>query len=161
MSDATANVQRGWKSCPTDLGALWVPSGWIEKSVGSIATAYVGKERPSSEFRENIVLSVSESVGSLVDDSFAAVSEALRMEPWSHVISVSPWSRGIFRRRMQFIYEHDGFTVAVSKYTATSLRGRIDLTCSAGFERYYDLSRIFDDIATFSPLEGADVDNLA
>ncbi|MBF4624112.1 hypothetical protein [Clavibacter sp. VKM Ac-2872] len=160
MSDETANMQRGWKSCPSAIGAIWVPSGWTEESVGNAATAYVGKERPSTEFRENIVLSVIDSAGSLVDDSSAAVSEALRMEPWSHVISVSPWSHGIFRRRMQFIYEHDGFSVAVSKFTATSSRGRIDLTCSAGFERYYDLSRVFDEIATFSPLEGADVDNL-
>lgn len=161
MSEATAGMQRGWKSCSSVIGELWVPSSWTERPAGTMATAYVGQERSGTESREGIVLSITDSAGSLVEDSSAALADALEMDAWSHVFSVSTWSRGVFRRRMQFVYERGALTVAVSRFTATTTRGRIDLTCSAGFERQYDAFRLFDDIAAFSPLEGAGVDAVA
>jgi len=79
------------------------------------------------------------------------------MEPWSHVLSINPWDEGRFQRRMQFIYEVGGDTVAVSKFTASFDTRRIDLTCSSGFDSYPEITDIFDAIAIHSPLEELDL----
>jgi hypothetical protein len=144
-----------WRVRETAIGGLHVPAHWIDDDrTGAIAVVRPGSPtNPNATFHENAVLSVVESAGDLVTDSSNAIAEARAMVPWSHVVSVTPWPQGPFDRRMQFLYEYDGVTVAVTKFTGTQGSRRIDLTCSAGFDAYPVLTGTFDSIAAGSTLE--------
>jgi len=154
-ADHDEHTTTGWRTRSTAVGALEVPSQWIDDD-RSGAVAVVRPEtsiNPNGSFRENAVLSVVDSAGDIVADSSNAIAEARAMVPWSHVVSVTPWPRGPFGRRMQFLYEYEGTMVAVTKFTGTAGGKRVDLTCSAGLDAYPSLVRTFDSIATFSTLE--------
>lgn len=145
----------GWRTRATAAGGFRIPAEWIDDDRTG-ALAVVRPEvaaNPNGTFRENAVLSVVESAGDIVADSSNAIAEARAMLPWSHVVSVTPWPEGPFDRRMQFLYEYEGVTVAVTKFTGTTRGGRIDLTCSAGLDTYPVLIGTFDSIAALSPLE--------
>lgn len=145
----------GWRTRDTPIGRLRVPASWIDDDrIGALAVVRPETSiSPNRSFHENAVLSVVGSAGDLVADSSNAIAEARAMTPWSHVVSVTPWADGLFGRRMQFLYEHDGVTVAVTKFTGTQGTSRIDLTCSAGLDSYPALMHTFDAIATRSALE--------
>ncbi|WIB78754.1 hypothetical protein DEJ28_06575 [Curtobacterium sp. MCPF17_002] len=145
----------GWRVRETSIGGLHVPADWIDDDrTGALAVVRPGPSAdPDVAFRENAVLSVVESAGDIVADSSNAIAEARAMMPWSHVVSVTPWPQGPFDRRMQFLYEYDGVTVAVTKFTGTKGGSRIDLTCSAGLDAYAALVGTFDSIAVLSTLE--------
>jgi|GEM_PF-6274612 len=145
----------GWRTRATAAGALRVPSQWIDDDrTGAVAVVRPETPvNPNGTFRENAVLSVVESAGDIVADSSNAIAEARAMVPWSHVVSVTPWPQGPFDRRMQFLYEHEGVMVAVTKFTGTTGGKRLDLTCSAGLDAYPALVTTFDSIAATSTLE--------
>ncbi|GAA3339164.1 hypothetical protein GCM10017714_13550 [Curtobacterium pusillum] len=144
-----------WRVRDTGIGALHVPAQWIDDDrTGALAVVRPeSSANPNGAFRENAVLSVVESAGDVVADSSNAIAEARAMVPWSHVVSVTPWPQGPFDRRMQFVYEYDGVTAAVTKFTGTLGGSRIDLTCSAGLDVYPTLVGTFDSIAALSELE--------
>jgi len=145
-----------WRTRATAAGSLSVPSGWIDDDrTGAVAVVRPETPvNPNGAFHENAVLSVVDSAGDIVADSSNAIAEARAMVPWSHVVSVTPWPQGPFNRRMQFLYEYEGVTVAVTKFTGTTTGGkRLDLTCSAGLDAYPSLVGTFDSIAARSTLE--------
>lgn len=138
----------GWRRGSTPLVDLLVPDAWREVDAHGQVLAIAAPENDSRLFRPNGVLSVRPSAEPIHVLGARAVSEALALSTWSHVVADQPWFLPSGEGRVvESLYETDGVCVSVTRYVIATGQHAIDLTMSASIRDRFVVKDQFDMIA--------------